>query len=103
MEDAERKIKLRVLRATSQPGGETEKKPLYPPGTPARLHRERRQTMRLIDAPVGLLMYDGCLVFKAEYSTAIQAGSGVTHPIATWWRAENIFGVGQKQQKIEII
>ena len=34
--------------------------------------------MRLIDAPVGLLMYDGCLVFKAEYSTAIQAGSGVT-------------------------
>lgn len=34
--------------------------------------------MRLIDAPVGLLMYDGCLVFKAEYSTAIQTGSRVT-------------------------
>ncbi|WP_105204554.1 hypothetical protein [Neobittarella massiliensis] len=32
--------------------------------------------MRLIDAPVGLLMYDGCLAFKTEYSTVIQAESG---------------------------
>ena len=32
--------------------------------------------MRLIDAPVGLLMYDGCLVLKTEYSTVIQAESG---------------------------
>lgn len=32
--------------------------------------------MILIDAPVGLLMYDGCLAFKTEYSTVIQAESG---------------------------